>query len=213
MSTFLAVGCNKSRVEPRCVIEMIGESLDTQIIQSIASKSGANDTRLYQWEDHMIIYSNFDNVDRFTQQLSAQFPDIKLKRYITPFYQFKITEHREGYTPAKEWDHVVLTANLVDDMKMQEEYMEYHRTQFEEWPEVAKGFCNADYQELNAYRNGRQLMLIISIPANESFEELDPKTWENNPRVNEWNSIMGAYQVGIEGTKPGESWVFLNEIK
>jgi hypothetical protein len=31
--------------------------------------------------------------------------------------------------------------------------------------------------------------------------------------VDEWNKIMSKYQEGIEGTKKGETWVFLKNVK
>ena len=55
-------------------------------------------------------------------------------------------------------------------------------------------------------------MLVISIPKGESLDKLNPKTTENNPRVDEWNKIMNKYQEGIEGTKPGETWVFFKKL-
>jgi L-rhamnose mutarotase len=106
----------------------------------------------------------------------------------------------------------LLTANLVASEKLQQEYLNYHATQFEKWPEVSKGFCNANFQQLLIYRNGRQLVLVISIPKGESLEKLNPKTTENNPRVDEWNRIMQKYQQGIAGTKEGETWVFLKPL-
>jgi hypothetical protein len=57
------------------------------------------------------------------------------------------------------------------------------------------------------------LVLIISIPKGKTLDELNPKTTENNPKMNEWNKIMGKYQEGIEGTKKGETWVFLKPLK
>ena len=107
---------------------------------------------------------------------------------------------------------MLLTANLVEDEKLQKEYIQYHNTQFEEWPEVAQGFCNANFQQLQVFKNGRQLMLVISIPKGSSLDELNPKTTENNPRVNDWNDIMKKYQTGIGGTNPDETWVFLEKI-
>jgi hypothetical protein len=56
-------------------------------------------------------------------------------------------------------------------------------------------------------------MLVISIPADKTLDELNPKTVENNPRMDEWNQIMGKYQEGIEETEPDEKWVFLSEVK
>jgi hypothetical protein len=55
--------------------------------------------------------------------------------------------------------------------------------------------------------------LVISIPKGASLDKLNPKTTENNPRVEEWNKIMSKYQEGIEGTKKGDTWVFLSQVK
>jgi hypothetical protein len=63
------------------------------------------------------------------------------------------------------------------------------------------------------YKNGRQLMLVISIPKGANLDELNPKTTENNPRVDGWNARMKKYQEGVEGTKKGETWVFLKNIR
>jgi len=100
----------------------------------------------------------------------------------------------------------------VSNPKLQKEYLGYHAIQFEQWPEVARGFCNAGFQQLLAYKNGRQLMLVISIPKGESLSVLNPKTTENNPRMDEWNRRMKKYQEGIEGTAKGETWVFLKPL-
>jgi len=62
------------------------------------------------------------------------------------------------------------------------------------------------------FRNGRQLMLVISIPKGESLDKLNPKTTENNPKMVEWNKMMAKYQEGIEGTRKGETWVFLKKM-
>jgi L-rhamnose mutarotase len=102
-----------------------------------------------------------------------------------------------------------MTANLVEDTVLQAEYMDYHARQPELFPEVAQGFCNASFQQVLVFRNGRQLMLVISIPAGEKLDDLNPKTMENNPRVDDWNAIMAHYQEGIEGTPPGTTWVVL----
>jgi hypothetical protein len=78
---------------------------------------------------------------------------------------------------------------------------------------VEKGFCNADFQQVLVFRNCRQLMLVISIPKGKTLDELNPKTTENNPRVNEWNKIMAKYQEGIENTAKGTSWVMFSALK
>ncbi|RZK36771.1 MAG: L-rhamnose mutarotase, partial [Hymenobacter sp.] len=113
---------------------------------------------------------------------------------------------------AGQWNNIILTANLVKDPAKQREYLRYHATQFAQWPEVAQGFCRASFQQLLVFRQGRQLLLVISIPHGESLDELNPKTTENNPRVNDWNRLMQQYQEGLPGTRPGETWVFLQPV-
>ncbi|MFI3320219.1 MAG: L-rhamnose mutarotase [Rikenellaceae bacterium] len=200
-------------MEQRYIVEIIGQEIDTERVEALAKSSGAECSTLYRWRDHVALYSSFADVDNFVEELKKACTSIEVKLYERPFYQFKLTEHCKSCPTAKEWKHNILTANLVDDKVMQQEYMDYHYTQFEKWPEVARGFCNAGFQEVNLYRNGRQLMLVISIPADKNLSEIDPKTVENNPRVDDWNAIMGKYQEGVKGSAPDEKWVFLNEIK
>jgi hypothetical protein len=42
------------------------------------------------------------------------------------FYEYSKKKHCDDKTVAKEWDHILLTANLVGDKKMQQEYLNYH---------------------------------------------------------------------------------------
>jgi hypothetical protein len=170
-----------------------------------------DDDRLYRWKSHYIVYSQTGDVAALQDSLKAVFPQVETKLYDNLYYNFN-REHCDDTSTAKEWEHTILTANLVADTAMQREYMNYHATQFEEWPELSKGFCNARFQQLIMFRNGRQLMLVISIPKGESLDELNPKTTENNPRVDEWNKLMAKYQEGIAGTKEGEVWALFSMV-
>jgi hypothetical protein len=168
----------------------------------------AND--VYEWNNHLVIYGK--GYERFYPKFRSEFKDCEVKFYAHPFYDFERSRCSDKKI-AKHWENIILTANLVADPKKQQEYLNYHKTQFEKWPEVSQGFCNASFQQLLVFKNGRQLMLIISIPKGESLDKLNPLTTKNNPRVDEWNKIMAKYQEGIEGTKPGETWVFLKPMK
>ena len=194
------------------IIELTGDNIDVSRAKSIAEQNGVEDTQIYQWKNHIVFYSYINEVDKFTGKLKNNFPKSRVKIYEKPFYNFSKSERCADTAVAADWKHIILTANLVEDEKMQQEYLNYHNTQFTEWPEIAQGFCNADFQQLLVYKNGRQLMLVISIPADKTLDELNPKTTENNPRVDDWNRIMGKYQEGIEGTAPGEKWVFLDKV-
>mgnify|MGYP003634393116 CR=1 FL=1 len=192
-------------------VELIGSGFDASKIKLIAKTNGVIEPELYQWKNHVVLYAKMNHIEHLKSELKLEYPKAKIKTYNEPVYNFSKFERCENSELAKEWEHIVLTANLVKDVKLQQEYLDYHKTQFESWPEVAQGFCNADFQQLQVFKNERQLILIISIPKGASLEELNPKTTEGNPRVNEWNALMSKYQTGIEGTKPDETWVFLDK--
>ncbi|WP_187264492.1 L-rhamnose mutarotase [Pontibacter beigongshangensis] len=197
------------------VIELVSESgrqHDTKLLLEVCKKYGLSASNIYQWHNHAVIYGPVKNPYAIRKDLLARFKHDYVKIYHAPFYEFKRSKHCAGATTEKEWDNIILTASLVQDSTLQKEYLDYHATQFEEWPEVARGFCNASFQQLQLFKYGRQLMLIISIPKGASLEELDPKTAENNPRVDDWNNLMKKYQEGIPDAAPGETWVFLKPL-
>jgi hypothetical protein len=177
----------------------------------IENKIGIN--AIYQWKNHIVIFEKIADVGVMQGRLRNKFPEAEVRIYHDLFYEFSRTKHCPDKLVAAEWDHILLTANLVRDNRLQKEYLDYHSTQFEKWPDIAKGFCNADFQQLLLFRNGRQLMLVISIPKGQQLDQLNPKTIENNPKMVEWNRIMSKYQEGVAGTKKGETWVFLEPVR
>lgn len=175
------------------------------ILKTFAEQNNLKASAIYSWGDRLVIYTSALKVESLQQTLKRLNP-ISIKLYEDQVYHFSRKDNC-GQEPVAAWDNIILSANLVNDQKLQDEYLDYHKTQFRNWPELAKGFCNAEFQQLVIYKNERQLMLIISIPKGKSLDQLNPKTTENNPRVEEWNALMKKYQEGIEGTKPNEVWV------
>jgi hypothetical protein len=197
------------------VIEMVvneGKSLDLVKLKELLNKNNIDNSAVYQWQNHYVIFGKIADAGVMQGRLQNNFPEAEVKVYHDLFYEYSKKKHCSDKRVAKEWDHILLTANLVADKKLQQAYLDYHATQFDKWPDIAKGFCNGDFQQLLIFRNGRQLMLVISIPKGESLDKLNPKTIENNAKMVEWNKIMGKYQEGIEGTKAGETWVFLKKL-
>lgn len=193
-------------------VELVGTDFSSEKIQSIAKKYGVIDAKLYEWKNHLVLHGKLNHIEYLADALAIEYPKAKIKTYNDPVYNFSRFERCEDNDLAESWDHILLTANLVEDKALQNEYLDYHNTQFQEWPEVAQGFCNADFQQLQVFKSGRQLLLVISIPKGASLDNLNPKTTENNPRVNDWNALMQKYQTGIPGTKPEETWVFLKAL-
>ena len=193
------------------VLELITDAeTDAAAVKVLLMKSNVDTQALYIWKNHYVIYGRVQDLYVLRDRLRSNFAGAQVKVYEDLVYEFNRDRCGDTHTAAS-WDHILLTADLVADPKLQAEYVAYHATQFEKWPEVAKGFCNASFQQLRVFRNGQQLMLVISIPKGASLDQLNPKTTENNPRVDEWNALMKKYQTGIAGTKPGEVWVFLQQ--
>lgn len=218
---FSACSGNKDRSQEKepgeviypVLIEVIGEEeLSADRLKDICISEAISVSSVYGRKNRLIVFDTVPDKEGLKNRILSEYPDVSIKEYETPFYVFDRSRCDSGRVTG-ERTHVIMTANLVSDTAMQREYMQYHANQFEEWPEVSAGFCRADFQQLLIYRSGRQLMLIISIPQGEKLEELDPKTTENNPRVDEWNSIMGKYQEGIPGTAPDEKWVLFTPVQ
>lgn len=186
--------------------------LSKPLLVEICREKGVAASAIYQWNNRLLVYVATGEAESLMKQVRARIKGAEAKLYKDVFYKFDRKKHC-GQEPVKEWDNIILSTNLVKDDAMQKEYLDYHATQFEKWPEVARGFCNADFQQLRIFKNGRQLILVISIPKGADLDELNPKTTLNNPRVEEWNNLMKKYQEGIAGTKPGEVWVFFEQNK
>jgi L-rhamnose mutarotase len=191
----------------------VGKTIDHRPLLSLIKKQNLPLLSIYEWSNHLVVYGKNLNVNKLYNLTKGLYPGLTIRTYSHPFYTFNKQQCCVNSIIAPEWDNIILTANLVKDPKLQQEYLNYHATQFQKWPEVSKGFCNANFQQLLVFKNGRQLMLVISIPRGESLDKLNPKTTENNPRVNEWNKLMKKYQEGIPGTKPGEVWAFFKPLK
>lgn len=196
------------------IIEMIVPAGATFNAHAFAEMKGYGSKGLdiKTWKDHVVVYAQTNDLSGLRKRLQKDYPGYKLRIYENPFYNFNRT-YCDARNVAKEWDNIILSTNLVANPKLQKEYLDHHVTQFQKWPEVSKGFCNASFQQLLVFRNGRQLMLVISIPKGASLDKLNPLTTKNNPRVNEWNKLMQKYQEGIAGTKKGEVWVFFKDVE
>jgi hypothetical protein len=202
--------------EHKELIELVfptGITPDLHKLKQLLQQNKADSNSIYQWQNHFVIYSLVNDMAVLQGRLKQNFPEATVKIFPDMFYQYSKQKHCIDTTVAKNWDHIILTANLVNDKKMQQAYLDYHATQFEKWPAISRGFCNAGFQELVLFRNGRQLVLVISIPKGENLDVLNPKTLENNPKMLEWNAIMAKFQEGLPGTPKGETWVFLKPVK
>lgn len=208
----LTTACVAQPSGPMAIVEVTSPApVAAEKLLTLCRRYQVPTTGVYRWQNHLVAYGPVASIKQLQQPLKSAYPSATVQLYDAPFYHFDRQRCDDNNT-ARQWDNILLTCQLVPDEAKQREYLSYHATQFEQWPEVSQGFCNASFQQLLVFRQGRQLMLVISIPKGANLDELNPRTTLNNPRVDDWNALMKQYQTGLPGTKPGEAWVFLQPV-
>jgi L-rhamnose mutarotase len=100
------------------------------------------------------------------------------------------------------------TLDLVDDPQLIAAYERWH-TQV--WPEVLFSIQSSGIEEMEIYRYGNRLMMIMQVDAQYSHERKAALDLANE-KVQEWEALMWKYQQGLPGAKEGEKWVLMNKI-
>lgn len=101
-----------------------------------------------------------------------------------------------------------LALDLKNDDKLIAEYESYHQ---QVWPEILKSIKDSGIEQMEIYRTGNRLFMIIE--ANEGFNfEKKSKADAGNSKVQEWEELMWNYQQALPGSKPGEKWILMNKI-
>ena len=101
-----------------------------------------------------------------------------------------------------------LALDLVDDPQLIHEYEAHHQSI---WPEILDSIHQAGIDEMQIYRSGNRLFMIMQ--TNDSFT-FDNKSRLDaaNSKVQEWEKLMWKYQQAIPTAKPGEKWVIMDKI-
>jgi len=101
-----------------------------------------------------------------------------------------------------------LALDLIDDPELIAEYDEYHS---KVWPEIIKSITESGITNMEIYRFGNRLCMMMETNDAFTFERKDAMD-ATNDKVQEWEKLMWKYQQALPGTKPGEKWVFMNKI-
>ena len=103
-----------------------------------------------------------------------------------------------------------LALDLVDDAALIAEYEKYH-AQGNAWPEITDSIKEAGITDMQIYRTGNRLFMIMDTTDSFSFGQkagMDAA----NPKVQEWETLMWKFQQPLPWAKPGEKWVLMNRI-
>ena len=102
-----------------------------------------------------------------------------------------------------------LTLDLKNDLHLISEYRRYHQ---KIWPEITKSLRDSGIEDMEIYLLGTRMFMIIETIDWFSFAkkaELD----RNNPKVMEWEELMGQFQQPIsKDPRPEERWLPMERV-
>jgi L-rhamnose mutarotase len=101
-----------------------------------------------------------------------------------------------------------LTLDLKDDPKLIAEYKRYHE---KIWPEITRSIKDSGIEDMEIYLLGTRMFMIMEVNETFSFEA---KTMADllNPKVQEWENLMGTFQETLPQAKPGEKWLLMERV-
>lgn len=102
----------------------------------------------------------------------------------------------------------MLALDLKDDENLIRQYEEYHQ---EVWPEVLESIKSSGIRNMEIYRTGNRLFMIMEAEDHFSFE-MKAQADKADPKVQEWETLMWNYQQALPNSRPGEKWVIMDKI-
>ncbi|WP_342330283.1 L-rhamnose mutarotase [Pedobacter sp. FW305-3-2-15-E-R2A2] len=101
-----------------------------------------------------------------------------------------------------------LTLDLKADDQLIAEYEEMHKAV---WPEIIESIKSSGILNMEIYRTGNRLFMIMEVSEDFSFEQKAAMD-AGNEKVQEWETLMWKYQQAVPGAKPGEKWMMMDKI-
>ena len=101
-----------------------------------------------------------------------------------------------------------MALDLKDDPALIAEYERYHE---KIWPEIARSIRESGIEDMEIYRTGNRLFLVMEVSDEFSFEAKAAAD-RAEPRVQEWEALMWKFQQSLPWAKPGEKWVRMKRI-
>ncbi len=98
--------------------------------------------------------------------------------------------------------------DLKDDPALIAEYERWHRPEHV-WPEVVAALTAAGVEELEIFRCGNRLMMVMDAP--QDFRAVDEVT-PAGERSARWEELMWRFQQSLPFAEPGQKWVPMRRI-
>ena len=101
-----------------------------------------------------------------------------------------------------------LALDLKEDENKIKAYDDYHKNV---WPEIEDSLKEAGILDMEIYRTGNRLFMILKVPSEFSFDKKKALDMAN-PKVQEWETLMSQFQEPLAWSKPGEKWLLMERI-
>ena len=101
-----------------------------------------------------------------------------------------------------------LTLDLKNDPALIAEYKKHHQSV---WPEILNSIRDSGILDMEIYLLDTRLFMIMEVADNFSFAAKQ-KADAQNPKVQEWESLMWKFQQALPQAKPGEKWLPMERI-
>lgn len=100
--------------------------------------------------------------------------------------------------------------DLIDDPDLIAEYENYHRSE-NAWPEIMNSIREAGILDLQIFRTGNRLFMLMKTDDTFSFERKAAMDAANS-KVQEWEQLMWKFQRALPWAKEGEKWILMDRI-
>jgi L-rhamnose mutarotase len=100
--------------------------------------------------------------------------------------------------------------DLHDDQALIAEYEHWHRPE-NIWPEIVHSLQAAGVRDLEIFRAGNRLVLILTVSADFSPERKAAAD-AADPKVQAWEALMWQFQQPLPFANPGEKWVPMRRL-
>lgn len=100
------------------------------------------------------------------------------------------------------------TLTLVDDPEMIQKYVEAHANV---WPEIIEGQRKVGILDMQIYRKGRALFMIMDTVDDFDFER-DMAHLATLPRQSEWEAYVAQFQGCATNARSDEKWNLMERI-
>lgn len=103
-----------------------------------------------------------------------------------------------------------LAVDLNDNPELIAEYENWHKKE-NAWPAIMKSITDSGINNMEIYRTGNRLFMIMETDDSFSFERKASMD-HTNQKVQEWEQLMWKFQQPLPWAKKGEKWILMDKI-